>query len=144
MKKHRIVPLLAAALLTITMAMPAQATEQLNKTYETNDTLIGIGSVSKMFVTTAAMQLAEQGKLDIDAPVTDYLPEFSMADSRYKNITVRMLMNHTSGIMGTTAGDFMLFDDRDSQHHNTMLEELQNQRLKADPGDFGAYCNDGF
>jgi len=144
MKKHRIVPLLAAALLTVTMAMPAQAAEQINKTYETDDTLIGIGSVSKMFVTTAVMQLADQGKIDIDAPVTDYLPEFSMADPRYKDITVRMLMNHTSGLMGTTAGDFLLFDDRDMQHHNSILEELQTQRLKAEPGEFSAYCNDGF
>lgn len=144
MKKYRIISLFAALMLTSATAISVLATEETNKTYETQETISGIGSVSKMFATTAVMQLAEQGKVDIDAPVTDYIPNFKMADSRYKDITVRMLMNHTSGIMGTTAGDFLLFDDRDMQSHDTLLNELQTQRLKANPGDFGAYCNDGF
>ena len=148
MRKTRIASLMAAALLAAP-AMTFAAAEDtgnvgVNKTYESSDTLSCIGSVSKMFATTAAMQLAEQGKIDIDAPLTDYIPEFRMADERYKDITVRMLMNHTSGLMGTTAGDFMIFDDRDTAPHDTLLKELGRQRLKTFPGDYGAYCNDGF
>ena len=46
----------------------------------------------------AVMQLVDQGKLDLDAPVTDYLPYFKLADERYKDITVGQLLMHTSGI----------------------------------------------
>jgi len=65
----------------------------------TPDTMYGIGSVSKMFTTAAVMKLAEQGKVDLDSPVTKYLPDFKMADGRYKKITVRMLLNHSSGML---------------------------------------------
>ncbi len=147
MKKSRITAIFAAMLLAASAAaaLPAGAAEtNPNKSYATHETLSCIGSVSKMFVTTAVMQLVDAGKVDLDAPVTDYLPEFRMADVHYKQITVRMLMNHTSGILGTTAGDFMLYGDRDPGAHDTLLDELSEQRLKADPGDFAAYCNDGF
>jgi len=147
MKKYRIAAFIAAVAITAaSAAVPVKAEHDIveNKSHDSHDTLSCIGSVSKIFATTAVLQLAEQGKVDIDKPVADYLPDFRMADSRYKDITVRMLMNHTSGIMGTTAGDFMLFNDRDEAPHDTMLKELSTQRLKADPGDFGAYCNDGF
>ena len=103
-----------------------------------------VGSVSKVYSTTAVMQLVDAGKVELDRPVTDYLPDFKMADERYKDITVRMLMDHTSGIMGTTmVGDF-LFSDADTYHHDNLLELLSSQRLKADPGSYAAYCNDGF
>lgn len=148
MKKARIASLLVAALIAAP-AMTFAAAESsdntaINKTYSSSDTFSCIGSVSKMFATTAVMQLVEQGKVELDSPVTDYLPDFRMADERYKDITVRMLMNHTSGLMGTTAGDFMLYNDRDAAPHDTMLRELSTQRLKTFPGDYGAYCNDGF
>ena len=103
-----------------------------------------VGSVSKVYVTAAAMHLKDEGKLNIDAPVTDYIPEFKMADERYKDITVRMLMDHTSGIMGTTTPGSFLYNDNNMLHHDTLLQELSTQRLKADPGAYAAYCNDGF
>ena len=103
-----------------------------------------VGSVSKVYATAAVMQLVDAGKVELDGPVTDYLPEFRMADERYKDITVRMLMDHTSGIMGTTlTGDF-LFSGADTYRHDNLLEILSTQRLKADPGSYAAYCNDGF
>ena len=108
------------------------------------DTVYGIGSVSKMFVTTAIMQLVEEGKIDLDYPVTSYLPEFQMADERYKDITVRMLLNHSSGLMGSTFSNNILYNDNDQMAHDTFLQKLKNQRLKANPGQYGTYCNDGF
>jgi CubicO group peptidase (beta-lactamase class C family)/predicted dienelactone hydrolase len=60
-------------------------------------------SVSKPFVAMAVMQLAEQGMIDLDAPITTYLPYFTMADERYKEITVRMLLGHRSGMADTPA-----------------------------------------
>ena len=110
----------------------------------TTENLYGIGSTSKMFTTAAMMRLADLGNVDLDCPVTDYIPEFTMADERYKDITVRMLLNHSSGLMGSTYGNGFLFDDADTQAHDTLLADLATQTLKADPGAFSVYCNDGF
>lgn len=66
----------------------------------TPDTIYNAGSISKVFTATAAMQLAEQGKLDIDQPLQNYLPEFSIK-SRFGDtgkITPRNLMTHHSGL----------------------------------------------
>ncbi|MBQ9905499.1 MAG: beta-lactamase family protein [Oscillospiraceae bacterium] len=137
----------AAAVLLLTCvcgADAAAADAPKNKPHQTTDTLFSVGSVSKIYVTAAAMQLADQGKLDIDAPVTDYIPEFRMADSRYKDITVRMLMNHRSGLMGSYYSNDILLDDRSAVPHDSFLQHLSTERLKAAPGAYGAYCNDGF
>ena len=106
--------------------------------------LYGIGSVSKIYTTVAVMQLVEKGRIQLDAPVTRYLPQFKMADARYKQITVRMLLNHSSGLMGTSQADAFLFDDTDRSATEDLLERLATQRLKADPGAYSVYCNDGF
>ena len=110
----------------------------------TADTLYGIGSVSKIYTTVAVMQLAETGRISLDAPVTRYLKNFKMADQRYKDITVRMLLNHSSGLMGSHYENAMLFADADPVAAGSLLEQLSTQRLKADPGAYSVYCNDGF
>ena len=110
----------------------------------TDDILYGIGSVSKIYTTVAVMQLAEAGRLSLDAPVTRYLKDFKMADPRYKQITVRMLLNHSSGLMGSHFENAMLFGDADPVAADSLLEQLSTQRLKADPGAYSVYCNDGF
>ena len=139
----------AAALAVMGMAfIPAGALdipeEKTPAVTEHKEYVQNIGSVSKMFGTVAAMQLYEQGKLDIDRPVADYLPEFTMEDERYKDITVRMLMDHTSGLMGTTFSDSFLYDDSDSTFHDSFISLLSRERLKDEPGEFASYCNDGF
>lgn len=108
------------------------------------DQLYGIGSVSKIYTTMAVMHLAEKGRLDLDKPVTTYLPAFKMADERYRDITVRMLLNHSSGLMGSSMGSGLLFDDPSTAAADQLLERLAAQRLKADPGAYSVYCNDGF
>jgi CubicO group peptidase (beta-lactamase class C family) len=63
-------------------------------------TVYRAGSISKLFTATAVMQLAEQGKMDIDQPLQSYLPEFSIK-SRFTSadpITPRSLMTHHSGL----------------------------------------------
>ncbi len=66
----------------------------------TPQTLYRVGSISKLFTATAAMQLVEQGRLELDAPVREVLPEFEprsrFADSR--RITPRQLLTHHSGL----------------------------------------------
>ena len=64
----------------------------------TTRSLFHMASITKPFVATSIMQLVEIGKIDLDAPVVKYLPYFHMADERYKTITARQLVTHTSGM----------------------------------------------
>ena len=110
------------------------------------DTLFSTGSVGKVYVTAAALKLAQDGKLQLDDPVTKYLPEFTMADPRYKDITVRMLLNYTSGLPGDAhaiGSDWAssTFKDNYGIGH---LNELTNLSLKSKPGESSNYSNTGF
>jgi Beta-lactamase class C and other penicillin binding proteins len=106
--------------------------------------MYGIASISKIFTTAAVMKLVEEGKINLDQPVTDYITDFKMADQRYKKITVRMLLNHSSGLMGYTLGNVYLFQDKDMTTYHNLLNILSTERLKSEPGEFSVYCNDGF
>ncbi|WP_339184869.1 serine hydrolase domain-containing protein [Paenibacillus sp. FSL R5-0701] len=110
----------------------------------TSNTVYGIGSTSKMMLTAAVMKLVDEGKIDLDAPVVNYMPDFTMKDTRYKQITPRMLLNHSSGLLGTSTSNATLYGDNDTYSHDTFLEQLANQNLKADPGAYSVYSNDGF
>ncbi len=97
-----------------------QSNVEANKTFRTND-IFRIASQSKAITTTAAMMLWEEGKFFLDDPISKYIPEFKnptllksfkMADSSYttlpagREITVRQLINHTSGLgYGVIDGD---------------------------------------
>jgi CubicO group peptidase (beta-lactamase class C family) len=61
-------------------------------------TLFRPGSTSKLFTWTAVMQLVEQGKLDLDADVNQYIPDFKLPEAFGKPITLRNLMTHTAGL----------------------------------------------
>ncbi|WP_339265900.1 serine hydrolase domain-containing protein [Paenibacillus sp. FSL R5-0470] len=115
-----------------------------SKTAPSTTTMYGIGSTSKMYTTASIMKLVDQGKVDLDAPVVSYLNNFTMEDSRYKQITVRMLLNHSSGLGGSNLSNSFLFNDSDSIAKDNLLATLTTQRLKADPGAYSVYCNDGF
>ncbi len=114
------------------------------KIYSEEEKIYGIGSISKIFPPLAIMQLVEEGKMDLDAPLTRYIPEFKMADERYVSITPRMLLDHSSGLMSTSDQNAMLLGERDTYAHDTFLKQLETQRLKAAPGSFSVYSNDGF
>lgn len=113
---------------------PAQPSE--------DERIYGVASVSKVYVTAAVMQLVDRGLVELDEPVTTYIPDFTMTDGRYTDITVRMLMDHTSGIMGTSMRNEFLYDD--NYDDPFLLENLASQRLIHAPGEYAAYCNDGF
>ncbi|MBI3652579.1 MAG: serine hydrolase [Acidobacteria bacterium] len=72
------------------------------KTAPDANTIYRVGSVSKLFTDIAVMQLVEQGKLNLDAPVTAYLPEFRPQNPFGKAITLRQLMSHRSGLVRET------------------------------------------
>ncbi|GAB1476320.1 hypothetical protein MASR2M70_11540 [Bacillota bacterium] len=107
------------------------------------DTQFNVGSVSKIFTAAAVLVLEQEGRLSLDKPVTDYIPDFIMLDSRYKDITVRMLINHTSGLAGTNMKDgFAAAKNRD--YVKETLKRLKSSNLVNDPGKISVYCNDGF
>src|SRR5699024_4502117 len=110
----------------------------------TDDVLYGVGSISKTYTAVLMMTLVEEGKVDLDQPVTTYLPEFTMADPRYEDITVRMLLNHSSGLMGSAGPSSFLFGDGAHDASDDLLERLSTQTLQADPGAYSVYSNDSY
>ena len=74
--------------------------EDLNKSTKADaNTVYRVGSVSKLFTDIGIMQLVEKGEVDLDAPITDYLPEFRPRSRFKKEITLRQLMSHRSGLL---------------------------------------------
>ena len=118
--------------------------DQHGKVPLTADTIYGIGSTSKMFLTASVMKLVDEGKINLDQPVTSYIPEFKMKDQRYKQITPRMLLNHSAGLLGTSSRNATLYGDNDTYTHDTFLDQLATQNLKAEPGAYSVYSNDAF
>jgi dipeptidyl aminopeptidase/acylaminoacyl peptidase len=107
----------------------------------TTGTLFQIGSMSKVWTATLAMQLVDEGKLDLDAPVADVLPELRLADPEVaKTVTMRQLLNHTSGIDGDVFTDTGRGDDCVEKYVALLSEQKQNHPL----GVTWSYCNAGF
>ena len=71
---------------------------QNGKTPVTPSTLYGVGSISKTFVSATLLQLQEEGKINLDDPIGAYFPQYP----RWKNISIRQLLNMTSGIYNFT------------------------------------------
>jgi CubicO group peptidase (beta-lactamase class C family) len=104
------------------------------------DTLFRPGSVSKLFTWTAVMQLVEQGKLDLDRDVNDYL-DYKIPPAFGKPITLRNLMTHTPGF---SEGVRDMFADKGGQYAtmNTFMPTHIPQRIFP-PGTVPAYSNYG-
>ncbi|WP_410644109.1 serine hydrolase domain-containing protein [Amycolatopsis sp. lyj-346] len=100
-----------------------------------------IASVSKSMTAFAVLQLAENGRLGLDEPVTRYLPDFRLADPRGAGITVRMLLDQTSGMADETFPDLTL-----PQPH-TLAEavtRLTDAGLAGEPGAQFRYHNPNY
>ncbi len=103
-----------------------------------------VASVSKIFCTVAVMQLVEQGKIGLDIPICQYLPRFRMLDERYRDITVRHCLCHTSGLPGTQWKGFSVSSLKGSDYYADVYAHMAKSHLKAAPGTYSTYCNDGF
>ena len=106
-------------------------------------TQFGIGSVNKVVTTMAVMQLVDAGKISLDAPVVRYVPDFSMLSPQYKQITVRMLINHSAGVPGTDLSDIFSYKPIPT-YVDSVMAGLANSHLKTTPGAMNVYCNDCF
>jgi CubicO group peptidase (beta-lactamase class C family) len=101
------------------------------------DTPFVIGSVSKSVTALAILQLVEQGLVELDAPVTDYIDWFTTADSTAP-ITVRHLLNQTSGL-STLDGSRDVFTPEISLEER--VRSIENYELASEPGAEFNYSN---
>ena len=109
----------------------------------TPHTVFHLASLAKPFVAAAVLSLQEQGKLRLDDRVTSVLPYFRLADPRYRDITVRHLLLHTSGLGDVTDYGF----DRPLEDAGALeryVRSLSTERLQATPGEKVAYSNIGY
>jgi dienelactone hydrolase len=78
----------------------------------TDESLFQIGSISKVWTATVAMQLVDEGLLELDGPIVEVLPDLRLADPDVtKSVTLRHLLTHTSGIDGDVFTDTGRGDD---------------------------------
>lgn len=111
----------------------------------TTETPFGIGSLTKSFTALAVMQLVEDGRVDLDQPVSHYLPWFRLASPGDAGlITVRHLLNQTSGLPQLPGmRNLAHFDDR-SDALERMIRELAHVRPSHRPGTSFEYSNLNF
>ncbi|MFD6991829.1 serine hydrolase domain-containing protein [Streptomyces sp. NPDC059943] len=107
----------------------------------TGRTPVPVASLSKSMTALAVMQLVEEGKVGLDRPVHGYLPEFTMADERAARITVRQLLDQTSGMADSAFPDLAL-----PQAHTLKgaVARMRGARLAAEPGTRWSYHNPNY
>jgi CubicO group peptidase (beta-lactamase class C family) len=107
----------------------------------TADSVFQIGSVTKLWTSTLVMQLVDEGKVDLDEPVRTYLPDFRIADeAAAAEITVRQMLNHTSGFEGDIFTDTGPGDDCIEKYLGVLTDVPQ----LFPPGEQFSYNNAGY
>ncbi|MCL2593654.1 MAG: beta-lactamase family protein, partial [Defluviitaleaceae bacterium] len=124
--------------------------DSVNRVFADEHTLFQVGSTSKPFTAIAVMQLVEQGIIDLDEPLVTYLPEFSLLPSyilggNSDNITVRMLLSNTSGIISNFVRGFLTIGNEHYQGHmNSILEWLPEREMTFEEGTMYEYANNNW
>jgi len=117
--------------------------DKSTKTKASAETLYRAGSVSKRFTATAAMQLAEAGKVDIDAPLMNYIPEFKL-NSRFGSInaiTLRNTLSHHAGIPSNIIDGMWA---KNPESFKTVTTRLSDYYAAYAPNTVFAYSNAGY
>jgi len=114
-----------------------------NKITMSTKSLFHMASVSKPFVATAMVQLIEQGKINLDDKLIDHLPYFTMADDRYRDITLGHMLGHSSGIPDVEdyEWDKPQFDDGAIERYSRSFTNVQ---LDFAPSEKFSYSNAAF
>lgn len=110
----------------------------------TAKSVFNLASITKLFTAAAVMQLVERGKINLDDRVTEYLAYFKLKDARYKQITVRHLLDHTSGLGFIEENPFERKADYDPGALERHIRALENLTLDSAPGEKYEYSNEGF
>lgn len=104
----------------------------------TTDTVMHIGSIAKVFTATLIMQLVDEGLVKLDTPILQYLPELKLKDLQsLRCITVKMLLNHTSGIDGEMLPD----QGHDQETIEKGIARFSELGQLFTPGTENSYCN---
>ncbi len=114
-----------------------------NRKRPDTETTYNAFSVTKTFTALAILQLAQQGKLDINEPVIKYLPNFLYGEE----ITLKQLLTHTAGIPNPIPLSWIhLHSGHKSFNQNVFFESIfeKNNRIKSNPNDTFAYSNLGY
>ncbi|HEX3930147.1 MAG TPA: serine hydrolase domain-containing protein [Nocardioides sp.] len=107
----------------------------------TVESVFQIGSVTKLWTSSLVMQLVDEGRVDLDARVRTYLPEFRIADEdAASRVTVRQLLTHTAGFEGDIFTDTGVGDDCIEKY----LDVLHDVPQLFPPGAMWSYNNAGF
>src|SRR5256886_4023608 len=114
---------------------------EAKKPVTADQTLFRPGSISKLFTATAVMQLVEQGKLDLDRDVNEYL-DFAIPKTYSEPITLRRLLTHTAGFEETVKNLFVAHEP-DLKPLRTYLVNHMPARIFP-PGKIPSYSNYGF
>ncbi len=105
-----------------------------------DETMFRIGSVSKLFTWTAVMQLAEQGKLDLDADINKYLVDFQIPATYPEPITLKHQLSHTPGFEDYVIGLFGR-GPTDTPLGKLLAGQIPTRVRK--PGELASYSNHG-
>ncbi|MCL4865178.1 MAG: serine hydrolase, partial [Gemmatimonadales bacterium] len=105
------------------------------------EAVYAIGSVTKQFTAAAILQLRDAGKLDLDVDMSHYLPEFPTQGRR---ISVRQLLNHTSGIKGITEIPEFVDLSRRALPRDSAIALIARQRFDFEPGEAQIYNNSAY
>lgn len=110
----------------------------------TLDSIFCTASVSKCFVAAAVMQLVEQGNIQLDMPLVKYLPCFQMDDDRHRQVAIRQILSHTSGMPDMEEDkydDLVSHPEWDEGAAERYVRGLKSRKLIADPGQRFHYSN---
>ncbi len=137
--RHRVVGASAAVFADGEIRTAAAGLVNVTTGVETTpETVMHIGSITKVFNTTLLMQLVDDGLVDLSAPVSRYLPELRLRDPDHlARITVGMLVNHTSGIDGEMVPE----QGHDEEIIEKAIPRFADMGLIHQPGADCSYCN---
>ena len=117
--------------------------------YVNEMTLFDMGSIAKVFAAISVMQLVEEGLIDLDEPITTYLPGFTVQPhpvhgGDYRNITARMLLSHFSGLPVDFFGGMMTTDGHYQGFMNNFLYRMADAHMDNAELVRMAYANNAF
>lgn len=105
------------------------------------ETVFQIGSISKIFTTTLAIMLVQDGLLELDKPIQSYLPDLPFANETTRTtVTLRHLLSHQGGFEGDRMWDYGRGDDA----LRRSIADFDTLPRWSDPGRHWMYCNTGF
>ncbi|RZL13842.1 MAG: class A beta-lactamase-related serine hydrolase, partial [Pedobacter sp.] len=105
-----------------------------------NESIFQLGSITKQFTAVAILTLAEQGKLNLQSPIKNYIPDYPNGE----NITVHHLLTHTSGIKDFTKMKTLSAIAQKDLKPNEVIDFFKNETPDFLPGEKFEYNNSGY